>query len=60
MKKITGKQLDIMKVLWDSDVPFTASGITETDPELNINTVNVGIRQLIDKDYIKIADIVYI
>lgn len=59
MDKITNRQLEIMQVLWDLDKPLTASEIVEKDTDLNINTVQVCIRQLLKKEYIKVADIVY-
>lgn len=59
MKRITSKQLEIMQVLWRNGRSLTASEITNDNPDLNINTVQVGIRQLLKKEYIEVADIVY-
>lgn len=59
MKKITSKQLEVMQVLWDTSRSLTASEIADADESLNINTVQVCIRQLLKKEYIKVADIVY-
>ena len=59
MKKITNKQLEVMQVLWNTDRSLTASEIADADEALNINTVQVCIRQLLKKEYIKVADIVY-
>ena len=59
MKRITSKQLEVMQVLWGTERPLTASEITSNNPALNINTVQVCIRQLLKKEYIKVADIVY-
>jgi len=59
MKKITGKQLEVMQVLWGHDGPLTASEIGKLDDDLNINTVQASIRQLLKNKYIKVADIVY-
>ena len=59
MKRITGKQLEIMKVLWDSDKSLTASEIADSSENLNINTVQVCLRQLLNKEYVKISEIVY-
>jgi predicted transcriptional regulator len=59
MKRITSKQLEIMQVLWRSDQSLTASEIASSDPALNINTVQVCIRQLLKNEYIRVADIVY-
>lgn len=59
MKKITSKQLEVMQVLWRTSRSLTASEIADADEALNINTVQVCIRQLLKKEYIKVADIVY-
>ena len=48
-----------MQVLWRNGRSLTASEITNDNPDLNINTVQVGIRQLLKKEYIEVADIVY-
>ena len=48
-----------MQVLWRSDQSLTASEIASSDPALNINTVQVCIRQLLKNEYIQVADIVY-
>ena len=59
MKKITSKQLEVMQVLWSTDRSLTASEIANATDILNINTVQVCIRQLLQKEYIQVADIVY-
>lgn len=48
-----------MSVLWCSEEPLTASAITEKGDGLNINTVQAAMRNLLNKEYIKVADIVY-
>ena len=59
MKKITSKQLDVMQALWGADASMTASEIIRDHPELNINTVQSCLKQLLKKEYIRVADIVY-
>ena len=54
-KRITKKQLEIMKILWSSDKPLIASEILKRNDSLNINTVQA----LVNKQFIKVADIVY-
>lgn len=58
-KRFTKKQLDVMKVLWESDAPLIASDIVKKDDALNINTVQACLRSLIANHSIKVADIVY-
>ena len=58
-KRITKKQLEIMKILWSSDKPLIASEILKRNDSLNINTVQACLRALVNKQFIKVADIVY-
>ena len=58
-KRFTKKQLDVMKVLWESATPMIASDIVRKDDALNINTVQACLRSLIANHSIKVADIVY-
>lgn len=59
LPKISEKEKDIMQVFWCSKEPLTASAVTEKGENLNINTVQVALRNLMKKGYIEIADIVY-
>ena len=59
MKRITGRQLDVMQALWESGQSQTASEIAQTHPELNMNTIQASLRQLMKKEYIHVANIVY-
>jgi len=58
-KKLTKRQQDIMKILWEAGKPLVASDFLKYDDSLNINTVQASLRALIKEDYIQIDDIVY-
>lgn len=58
-KRFTKRQLEIMKILWDSEEPMIASDIVKKGDNLNINTVQSCLRLLIAHNAIKVADIVY-
>lgn len=58
-KRITKKQLEVMKILWSSDKPLIESEILKRNDSLNINTVQACLRALVNKQFIKVADIVY-
>lgn len=58
-RKLTKRQLDVMKILWASNEPMTISSIEKSDPSLNINTVRSAVQILLKNEYIEIADIVY-
>ncbi len=57
--RFTKKEVEIMKTLWNHDKPLIASDIVNLNSSLNINTVQAGLRTLISKDAIKVADIVH-
>lgn len=57
--KLTRRQLDVMKVLWESDKPLIASEIVKRDSSFNINTVQTALKVLLNQGYIDVADIVY-
>ncbi|MEY8353191.1 BlaI/MecI/CopY family transcriptional regulator [Lachnospiraceae bacterium 54-53] len=56
---LTQKEMDVMGILWQSNKPLVASEITKINEALNINTVQAVIRKLLDKNIIKVSDIVY-
>lgn len=58
-QSLTKRDLDIMTILWNSDVSMTASEIVAADVSLNINTVQAVLRKLLKTKYIEVADIVY-
>lgn len=58
-KRLTKKQLDVMKILWESDTPMVASDIVKKSDALNINTVQASLRSLIANHSIEVAGIVY-
>lgn len=58
-KKLSERQFDIMTILWNSDKPMLASEILNSNPELNINTVQSVLKSLVSKNYIEIAGIIY-
>ena len=58
-KKLSKQQLEIMKILWNSDKPLVASDILKQHNELNINTVQASLRVLVKKEATEVADIVY-
>lgn len=57
--KLSGRELDVLKVLWESEKPLTAKEVSEANPLLSINTVRTVLKGLIKKEYIKVSDIVY-
>lgn len=59
LSKISGREEDIMSVLWRTGEALTASSIAEKGGGLSINTVQSVVRSLMKKEYIDVADIVY-
>ena len=56
---LTGRDMDILNILWKSDESLTASQIASSDQGLTINTVQAVIRKLLKEKLIKIDNIVY-
>lgn len=57
--KLTNRELEIMSILWNSEVPLMASEIVKLGNELTINTVQAVLKKLLARNYIEIADIGY-
>ena len=57
--KLSGRELDVMKVLWNAGKPLVASEICKLNPSLSINTVQAVLKNLLKQDLIRIANIVY-
>ena len=51
-QKLTKKQLEIMKILWNSPTPMIASDIEKSNPSLNINTIQACLRALMKAEAI--------
>lgn len=57
--KLTGREMDILNILWVAENPLIASDIAKEDETLTINTVQATLRKLLQKQLIEVADIVY-
>ena len=58
-KQLSGRELQVMKIFWDSGEAYTASQVGNMNPELSINTIHAVLKSLLKRNYIKIDDIVY-
>ena len=56
---MTGREEDIMNILWNSDKPLTAKEIVDGSNGLKMNTVQACLRNLLKNGIIDIKDIVY-
>lgn len=57
--KITIREKDILEVLWKSITPLLASNIPKINPSLSISSVQLSLRNLLSKNIIEVAGIVY-
>lgn len=57
--RLTGRDMDILDILWNSENPMTASQITDAKDGLTINTVQSVLRKLLKLELVEVADIVY-
>lgn len=55
--KLSGRELDVMNVLWEAERPLVAREIADFDVDLNINTVRMMLKGLLSKNYIKVAEL---
>lgn len=46
---LTGRQLDVMQILWASEKPLIASEILKRNETLNIHTVQSVLKSLVEK-----------
>lgn len=58
-KQLSGRELEIMKILWSSKKPLVASDIYKINPEISINTIHQVLKTLLKKEFIQVDDIVY-
>ena len=56
---ITNRERDVLQVLWTSNKPLLASDIPKINPSLSISSVQLALRNLLSKNVIEVADIVY-
>ena len=49
MKKLTKKQVEIMKIFWASEHPLAASDILKLDESMNINTIRASYSEFTKK-----------
>ena len=59
MEQLTKKERTIMDILWNSESALSASDIKDTSDELNINTVQQVLRNLLKYEFIKVDDVVF-
>ncbi len=55
---LSKRELDVMNILWAEGKPLIASEIPKRKQGLSINTVQVVLKKLLKRDFIKVADIV--
>ncbi|WP_409076874.1 BlaI/MecI/CopY family transcriptional regulator [Bombilactobacillus bombi] len=59
MKKLTNKELQIMQVFWNSEIPLSARNVIQIDPSMSQNTVQTLVRKLLLNDFLKVATVDY-
>lgn len=57
--KITSRELEVLRVFWESDVSLSATDIPKINPKLKINTVQGAIKNLLKKNFIEVDNIIY-
>lgn len=57
--ELSKRELDVMNVFWAQEGAVIASDIPKVNGSLSINTVQAVIKKLIQKNYLKVDEIVY-
>lgn len=57
--KVTNREKDILEVLWNSETPLLASDIPRINNALSISSVQLGLRNLLAKNIIEVANIIH-
>ncbi|HIZ52866.1 BlaI/MecI/CopY family transcriptional regulator [Enterococcus eurekensis] len=57
--KITNKELEILQILWASETALNAKQISEFKEGMIMSTVQTTLRKLLQKDLIRVDDIIY-
>lgn len=55
---LSKRELDVMNILWGEGKPLIASEIPSRQPGLSVNTVQPVLKKLLERDFIKVAEIV--
>lgn len=56
---LTGRERDILSILWNADKGMIASEIVKEREDLTINTVQAILKKLLKRNLIKVDEIVY-
>ena len=56
---MTGRERDILQILWDSNKPMIASEFHKVRDDLTINTVQAVLKTLLKREFIQVAEIKY-
>ena len=57
-KRLSNREYDIMQILWNSNKPMLASDILKADADMNINTVQSTLRNLLARNLVCVANII--
>ena len=58
-KQLSGRELEVMKIFWESGEAYTASQVGNINPDLSINTIHAVLKSLLKRNYIRVDEIVY-
>lgn len=59
MQKINPKELEILDILWDKDVPMTSKEVHEAEPDLVMSTIQSTLKKLLKKELVEVSGITY-
>lgn len=56
MEKLNNREIDVMSILWSTDIPLSVNEISEKG-KISKNTVSPIIKKLLGKNLIKVEDV---
>ncbi|WEV60459.1 BlaI/MecI/CopY family transcriptional regulator [Streptococcaceae bacterium ESL0729] len=59
MQKINPKELEILDILWNKDIPMTSKDILEAEPVLVMSTIQSTLKKLLKKELVVVDGITY-
>ena len=56
--KLKNQEFNVMQILWETNRELTITDFLEYNPSLKTSTVQVALRSLLNKSYIRVSNIV--
>lgn len=58
-KQLSKREIDVMNILWASNIPLSASEIAQCNSNISRNTIQAVLKTLLENQFIEVSDIIY-